>query len=65
MELKVREWSCKTFAPDKLYIEDIGYTPDKIAIATRLGIPQGRDEHLPLRFVDMRYIKSTTNARIP
>ena len=64
MGLKVTEWRGKTFDAASIYIDDIGYTPENIAVAPRLGIPKGRDEHLPLRFIDTAFIKSTTNGRI-
>ena len=64
MELKVPGWRTKTFDPNKLYIEDIGYKPVEIITAARLGIPKGRDEHLMLRFIDGAYVKSTTNGNV-
>src|SRR5690554_3753342 len=36
-------------------IDDDGYRPEQIIQTTRLGIPLGRDEHLPYRFVDLAY----------
>jgi DNA-3-methyladenine glycosylase len=62
--LKVTDWNMKNFAAERLFIECVGYIPEKIAIAPRLGIPKGRDEHLLLRFIDEKYIKSSTNGRV-
>lgn len=49
--IKLTEWSGKEFVKDEFYFEDVGYTPEKIIQTTRLGIPRGRDEDLPYRFV--------------
>jgi len=38
-----------------LWLEGIGNAPSRITQTTRLGIPRGRDEHLPYRFVDADY----------
>ena len=50
--LKVTDWDQKTFDPKRLFIDDIGYRPQKFIQSRRLGIPEGRDEHLPNRFID-------------
>ena len=34
--------------------------PTQIVQTTRLGIPSGRDEHLPYRFVDAEYARFCT-----
>ena len=49
--IKVPDWNAKEFDKKKLYIEDVNSTPSNIIATTRKGIPQGRDEHLPYRFV--------------
>lgn len=54
--LKVKEWDAKQFDADKFYIEDCYYRPKKIIQKTRLGIPFGRDEHLPYRFIDAKFL---------
>lgn len=59
--IKVPEWNQKKFDIDNFYIEDVGYHPQKIIQTVRLGIPYGRDEHLPYRFVDYRYAVYCTN----
>lgn len=58
--LKVREWDQKTIADARLMIDDVGYTPQRIIQTTRLGIPPGRDEHLPYRFIDDAYRQRCT-----
>lgn len=62
--LKVNEWNGKQFDPLIFYMEDTGYRPSEIAFAPRLGIPKGRDEDLELRFIDVKYLKSSTKGRI-
>ena len=59
--LKVAEWDQKSFDRDRFFIEAISYYPKKIIQTTRLGIPNGRDEHLPYRFIDYDYASSCTN----
>lgn len=53
--LRVKQWDGRTFDRNKFYIKDCGYVPKKIIQARRLGIPLGRDEHLPYRFIDYDY----------
>ena len=50
--LKVTEWNARQMTRGKFYLEDVGYRPDSLVRTTRLGIPAGRDEMLPYRFVD-------------
>lgn len=59
--LKVVEWDKGRFDPAEFYLDDIGDTPSRIIQCRRLGIPGGRDEHLPYRFVDARYAKYCTS----
>ncbi len=42
----------------------MGYQPIKVIQTTRLGIPMGRDEHLPYRFVDDTYAKQVTKKPV-
>ena len=49
--LKVTQWDQQSFDPQYIKIEDIGESIDDIIQTTRLGIPQGRDENLPYRFI--------------
>ena len=51
LALSVEEWNKKPFDPELFYLDDIGHRPTLIQ-TRRLGIPIGRDEHLPYRFVD-------------
>ena len=59
--LKVPDWDQQSFDPDRFFIEDVGYRPQKIIQSRRLGIPQGRDEELPYRFIDQARVASCTN----
>ncbi len=60
--LKLPDWDGKNFIHDRLYIEDVGYRPEKIVQTKRLGIPpKGRDEHLEYRFVDFNHADSATS----
>lgn len=59
--LKVPDWDGQNFDYNRLMLATDGYTPEKTVVAPRLGIPAGRDEHLALRYVDMKYISYTTN----
>ncbi|AMD48525.1 3-methyladenine DNA glycosylase [Bordetella holmesii F627] len=53
--LKVPEWDAQGFDPDVFFVHDAGVAVPTIVRTTRLGIPAGRDEHLPYRFVDPAY----------
>ena len=55
LHLKVPIWNAQIPDPQQLIIDDDGYRPRQIIQTTRLGIPLGRDEHLPYRFVDSAY----------
>lgn len=59
--LKVIDWDQKTCDADLFYFTDVGYKPRKIIQTTRLGIPKGRDEHLPYRFVDAQHANYCTS----
>ena len=59
LDLKVPEWTGKRFDPDTFLLEDLGFRPALVQ-ARRLGIPTGRDEHLPWRFVDKDAVRSAT-----
>ena len=50
--LRVPDWDQRQFDPDRLALVDVAQPPARIIQTTRLGIPQGRDGHLPYRFVD-------------
>lgn len=59
--LKVPDWNQGSLKRNKLILEDVGYCPDRLVQCKRLGIPEGRDEHLPYRFVDYEYTRSATS----
>jgi len=59
--LKVKDWDKKCFDPQKFYIEDLGYKPEKVLYTQRLGIPAGRDEHLMYRLVDYKFARHCTS----
>lgn len=58
--LKVPEWDAQRFDPQRLYVDDVGQRPEQVIQTTRLGIPHGRDEQLPYRFVDAAYARYCT-----
>lgn len=58
--LKVPDWNGQHFDPSRLFVEDIGERPIQIVQCARLGIPSGRDEHLPYRFVEAAYAAHCT-----
>ncbi|MCP8464099.1 DNA-3-methyladenine glycosylase [Pseudomonas sp. ZM23] len=55
MGLKVPDWDAQRFDPQRLFVDDLDEEPALIIQAARLGIPRGRDEHLPYRFVDAAF----------
>lgn len=58
--LKVRDWDAGRFDAQRLFVEDCGIKPTAIIQTTRLGIPSGRDEHLPYRFVEAEHAAHCT-----
>jgi DNA-3-methyladenine glycosylase len=60
LDLKVPVWDGQRFDPLRLFVEDLGERPAQIVQTTRLGIPAGRDEHLPYRFVDAAFARHCT-----
>jgi len=58
--LKVPDWDQQNFNKTHFYIADVNHTPQKIIQTIRLGIPDGRDGHLPYRFVDYDNAASCT-----
>ncbi|AIZ34328.1 DNA-3-methyladenine glycosylase [Pseudomonas sp. K1(2024)] len=58
--LKVPDWDARRFDAERLYVEDCALDVPQVIQTTRLGIPQGRDEHLPYRFVDARFARFCT-----
>lgn len=59
--LKVTEWNQQQFDKNRFYFDDVGLKPTNIIQTTRLGIPQGRDQHLPYRFIDYGFAKYCTS----
>ncbi|MDB6143989.1 MAG: 3-methyladenine glycosylase [Pseudomonas sp.] len=58
--LKVPVWDAQRFNHEQLFVDDVGVTPRQIIQTTRLGITEGRDEHLMYRFVDAAYARFCT-----
>lgn len=58
--LKVPVWDAQRFDTEHLFVDDVGATIPHVVQTTRLGIPLGRDEHLPYRFVDAGYARFCT-----
>lgn len=61
LNLKVVDWNQKPLDDKRIRLEDVGYTPTSYIQCRRLGIPAGRDEHLPYRFIDSDYAKHCTS----
>lgn len=61
LDLRVKDWDQQSFDLERFYIEDVRYQPKQIIQTTRLGIPTGRDEHLPYRFIDYDYAYACTS----
>lgn len=61
LDIKVKEWDQQQFNRKIFYIENIDKIPEKIIQTTRLGIPAGRDEHLPYRFIDYEFARFCTS----
>ena len=64
LALKVPEWNARTFDQDTFFLDDVGITVPRVVQCARLGIPAGRDEHLPYRFVDGEYVRYCTRNPI-
>jgi DNA-3-methyladenine glycosylase len=58
--LKVPDWDQTPLPHPRLRFLDTGYRPRAIVRTTRLGIPAGRDPHLPYRFVDAEHARAAT-----
>ncbi len=59
LDLRVADWTGRRFDPEAFFLEE-GAPPQRIARTRRLGIPTGRDEHLPYRFVHAEHARSAT-----
>lgn len=60
LALKVPDWNARTFDQNEFYLDDVGAQLPRIVQTTRLGIPTGRDEALPYRFVDPDHARFCT-----
>ncbi|MBD3646874.1 MAG: DNA-3-methyladenine glycosylase [Pseudomonadales bacterium] len=61
LALKVREWNREQLRRGRFVLDDTGYRPARVIQTTRLGIPAGRDDHLPYRFIDEQYAAFCTS----
>jgi DNA-3-methyladenine glycosylase len=57
LDLRVDEWDQQQFDASNFYFDDVKLRPEKIIQSTRLGIPPGRDEHLPYRFIEYDFAR--------
>ena len=57
LSIRVADWDAQAFDAEALYIEDAGIEVKRLVQTTRLGIPTGRDEHLPYRFIDLAEVR--------
>lgn len=58
--LKVPQWNQKSLKRGKLVLATPSSLPHKLVQAARIGIPAGRDDHLPYRFVDFQAAQHAT-----
>jgi len=58
--ITVKKWDQKQFNSNQFFIEDVDLLLNKIIKTKRLGIPQGRGEHLLYRFIDFDNVKYST-----
>ncbi|MCW9013850.1 MAG: DNA-3-methyladenine glycosylase [Gammaproteobacteria bacterium] len=61
LDLKVSQWDQQQFDHSSFYFDDSKHSPERIIQTTRLGIPPGRDEHLPYRFIDYAFARFCTS----
>ncbi len=61
LNLKVIDWDQHKFDSEYFYFDDTGKQLKQIIQTTRLGIPEGRDEHLAYRFIDYEFAKFCTS----
>lgn len=59
--IKVTDWNQNQFDKNVFYFDDVKLKPLKIIQTTRMGIPQGRDEQLPYRFIDYEFSRYSTS----
>jgi DNA-3-methyladenine glycosylase len=58
--LRVPDWDGRPIGSGALRLLDVGARPAAIVRTTRMGIPPGRDGHLPYRFVDAAHAAQAT-----
>lgn len=58
--LQVPHWDAQRFNASRFFVEDVGERPAVLVQTARLGIPAGRDAHLPYRYVDAAYARHCT-----
>jgi DNA-3-methyladenine glycosylase len=58
--LRVPDWDGVAIGTGGLRLLDVGGRPREVLRTTRLGIPPGRDGHLPYRFVDAAFAAQAT-----
>jgi len=61
LDLKVADWDQKGFDSESFYFDDVGERVERMIRTTRLGISDGRDPHLPYRYIDYDYVKYCTS----
>lgn len=54
------EWDGQAFDPASFFIAQDDYQTKDILQTIRLGIPEGRDGHLPYRFIDGNFVQFVT-----
>ena len=59
--LKVADWNQQQFDKARFYFDDCHLKPSRIILTTRIGIPKGREEHLPYRFIDYDHTRYCTS----
>jgi DNA-3-methyladenine glycosylase len=59
--LRVLEWDAEPILSSALHVVDAGYRPQHVIRALRRGIPDGRDGHLPYRFIDAERVRAATH----
>jgi len=61
LDLKVPDWNQKQLNRSRFRLEDLNQVPKSVVQCRRLGIPEGRDSHLMLRYVDSDYADCCTS----
>ncbi len=61
LDLKVPEWNQRQLQRRVFEIDEVKPSPGRIIQCRRLGIPEGRDHELKLRYVDADYANTCTS----